>query len=525
MLSRRVRVLCLARLVVVLGPWGGAFAQAAASEVRLEVQTDREQKPISALIYGTNAAESGDTRWGLLRHGGNRLSAYNWENNASNAGSDWHFQNDGLLAEDDTPGAALAQVIARSQKVGAATLLTVPLLDYVAADKLQGGDVRKSGPNFLATRFKKNAAKKDGPFTPVPDTADAFVYQDEMVAWVKAKYPRHQVLFSLDNEPELWARTHVVLHPKKVEYQELCARNLSYGAAVKRVWPEAEVVGFVSYGWLGLKSLEDAPDRAGKGEAVDHYLECMKAAEAAAGRRVVDYLDVHWYPEARGGGVRITEDNVSPAVVAARLQAPRSLWDSSYVEDSWITGKVLKDAVRLLPRLREKISRGYPGTKVAVSEWNYGGGNHISGALAVADVLGIFGREGVGLAAYWPLLKDESFARAGFEAYRNYDGAGASFGDTSVRTTNSDPAGVSLYGSVMASDANKVVVVVINKSTVARRARVGLGHAKLWKALQSFQLRADAPKFSPGPDVPSGGANVFQLELPPLSITVLRPVK
>jgi Glycoside hydrolase family 44 len=524
MLGRRLCVSSLARLAVVLGAVGSAGAQPS-SEVRLEVQTDRDNKPISPLIYGTNLADPGSTRWGLLRHGGNRLTAYNWENNASNAGSDWHFQNDGLLSSDDTPGAALAAVLAKAQKLGAAALLTVPIIDHVAADKLQGGDVRKSGPNFLATRFKKNAPKKDGPFTLVPDPKDAYVYQDEMVAWVKAKAPKQQVLFSLDNEPELWAKTHAPLHPKKVEYQELCTRNVTYAQAVKRVWPEAEVLGFVSYGWHGLKTLEDAPDRAGKGEFVDYYLECLKAAEAAAGRRVVDTLDVHWYPEAQGGGARIVSDNVSPAVVAARLQAPRSLWDPSYVEDSWITNKQLKDAVRLLPRLKEKIAKGYPGTRLAVSEWNYGGGHHISGALAVADVLGIFGREGVGLAAYWPMLKDESFAQAGFEAYRDFDGAGGGFGDTSVRATTSDAAGVSLYGSVMAGDPNKVVLVVINKGTAPRRARIGLGHPKLWKALQSFRLQADAPRFAPGPEIPSGGANVFQLELPPLSVTVLRPLK
>ena len=57
-----------------------------------------------------------------------------------------------------------------------------------------------------------------------------------------------------------------------------------------------------------------------------------------------------------------------------------------------------------------------------------GGGYHISGALAVADVLGIFGREGVALALalanYWPFSTGESFAHAAFRAFRNYDGRG-----------------------------------------------------------------------------------------------------
>ena len=58
--------------------------------------------------------------------------------------------------------------------------------------------------------------------------------------------------------------------------------------------------------------------------------------ETTAGRRLLDALDVHWYPEARGAcvgnpmdGCRITDNNNEAGVVAARIAAPRSLWDSA----------------------------------------------------------------------------------------------------------------------------------------------------------------------------------------------------
>src|SRR4051812_28520121 len=66
------------------------------------------QHPISRFIYGMNFAESAEL-WGteiprgitLNRMGGNRLSAYNWENNASNCGNDCNgsFSNDAYLAQ------------------------------------------------------------------------------------------------------------------------------------------------------------------------------------------------------------------------------------------------------------------------------------------------------------------------------------------------------------------------------------------------------------------------------------------
>src|SRR5207244_6276024 len=54
-------------------------------------------KPISPYIYGTNFY-SGNTapqpNFTFDRAGGNRWTAYNWENNYSNAGSDYIYNND-----------------------------------------------------------------------------------------------------------------------------------------------------------------------------------------------------------------------------------------------------------------------------------------------------------------------------------------------------------------------------------------------------------------------------------------------
>ena len=92
--------------------------------------------------------------------------------------------------------------------------------------------------------------------------------------------------------------------------------------------PGALVFGPVSYGWQGFVRLQDAPDAGGR-DFLDFYLDAMREAEGRARRRLVDVLDLHWYPEARGGGVRITEANNTAAVAEARVQAPRSLWDPS----------------------------------------------------------------------------------------------------------------------------------------------------------------------------------------------------
>ena len=51
----------------------------------------------------------------MVRIGGNRWTAYNWENNASNAGSDYCFQNDDFLSSSTTPGDAVKPTIDAGQ--------------------------------------------------------------------------------------------------------------------------------------------------------------------------------------------------------------------------------------------------------------------------------------------------------------------------------------------------------------------------------------------------------------------------
>src|SRR5204862_4443808 len=120
-------------------------------------------------------------RFTLLRSGGNRLTAYNWENNASNAGSDYMFQNDNLLSASDTPAAAVTGMIDDAINAHAAAIVTIPIVDYVSADKNGGGDVRNSGANYLMTRFKQNEPAKGSAFSMMPDTGDGYVYEDEFV--------------------------------------------------------------------------------------------------------------------------------------------------------------------------------------------------------------------------------------------------------------------------------------------------------------------------------------------------------
>jgi hypothetical protein len=495
-----------------------------AADVKFTIRSDTAAHAISPYIYGSNGARNLTTNHqGMVRQGGNRWTAYNWENNASNAGSDYCFQNDGLLSSSDTPGAAVKPTVEQITAAGGAAVVTIPIVDYVAADKLGGCDVRSSGSTYLSTRFKQNKATKPTALSTTPDKSDAYVYQDEFVAWLKGAVPGATVIFSMDNEPDLWSSTHAEVHPAAVGYDELVNRNIDYAKAVKRAWPTAKVSGFVSYGFNGYVTLQGAPDRAGKGDFTEYYLGKMKDAETAAGKRLVDYLDLHWYPEAQGGGTRIIGADTGAAVVAAREQAPRSLWDPSYNETSWIHD-YLGGPIKLIPWMAAKIAAKYPGTGLAITEWNYGGGTDISGAIASADVLGIFGREGVAVASLWELNGDEHFTYAAFQAYRNFDGAGAAFGDTSISAVSSDVPTATVYASYDGAKPDRVVIVAINKATSSKTAGITVAHPTSFKTAKVYTITAaGGAKPVAGAGLSAVAVNAFKYTMPAQSVTVIVP--
>jgi hypothetical protein len=461
----------------------------------------------------------------MVRAGGNRWTAYNWETNASNAGSDYMFENDNYLSMSTTPGDALTSTLDPAHSHGVAALITVPIVDYVAGDESPAGDVRNSGANYLMTRFKQNQPTKGSAFTTTPDASDDFVYQDEFVNWVASAYPGTQVIFSLDNEPDLWSSTHAEVHPNAVTYAELVQRNTDYAAAVKSVSPSAEVAGFVSYGWSGYETLQSAPDSAANGEFLTYYLDQMKAAGSTAGKRLVDYMDLHWYPEvyANNGADRIVGNDTSADSVARRIQAPRSLWDPTYDEGSWISQYSTRGPIQLIPLIKGKIAAHYAGTKLSLSEYTYGGGLDISGGIAEADVLGIFGREGLDMASAWA-WSDNAYQLAALRLFRNFDGAGAQFGDTSIHAGTSDVAGSSVYASVDSADAHHLFIVAINKLASARVAQIAITHTVTFQTAKVYTLTAGGGAVvTAAPSISATGANAFSYTMPAMSVSLLAP--
>lgn len=483
-----------------------AFAVILALPLRADVNISLNLTPtvdtsparISPYIYGTNDNLPG-VPFTLRRQGGNRMTGYNWETNASNAGADYFHQSDDYLTwKDGITGAAgnvpgLVMTRFQDQNLAASvsySIVTLPMAGYVAADK----DNRRLTAADAAPSPRWNAVVNQKPtaFSATPDLTDGKVYTDEMINLLVTRYgPASGATgikaYSLDNEPDLWSAgkttngavdlydnaTHPLLHPAKPLCAELITRSVDLAKTVKRMDPSAETFGFVSYGFSGYRDFQSATDWATektKGNYtwfVDYYLDQMKQASTTAGRRLLDVLDLHNYSEAMGGGYRINDGSYSDYSNVewnkARMQAPRTFWDATYTENSWI-GQWNKSYLPWLPKIQQSIDTFYPGTKLAFTEYAFGGEGHVSGGIAQADILGIFGRYGIYAAALWPWGSDHTYTAAAFNLYLNYDGHGGHFGDTVVKAATSDVATATVYAARDSTNPRSLHVVLLNKS-------------------------------------------------------------
>jgi hypothetical protein len=471
-----------------------AIAGPPPTRVTITVNPSQVIRQISPLIYGVSVA-SPETLAALgarlNRWGGNPNTRYNWVlGDAWNSARDWEFRNYGGA----NPGevvleSASDRFIAANRALAVETALTVPAIGWVARDGNSetrslgvpdaGGPPITAGSDAIAgydpadNRQRTSVpsfAAKGAPFVDPPGTQDGRVFQDEWVYHLVKHFGSAREggvrFFIIDNEQDLWASTHTDIYPVQPTYDDMLTTFLTYASAIKTVDPEARVAGPALSGWTAyFFSARDQSndryrthsDRQAHGDMpfLPWWLDQVRKYDESLGRRTLDVLDVHFYPQAQG----VYGDAADLQTAALRLRSTRALWDPAYVDESWIA-----EPVRLIPRLREWVDQYYPGTRLALGEWNWGGEQSISGALAVADVLGIFGREGLDMASYWVAPPIGSPAARAFALYTG------SFGDLAVSAgADASPDYVTAYASKV-SIAGDVVLIVINKMADAEIA-------------------------------------------------------
>lgn len=448
--------------------------------VTLSVDVNANRHAINPNVYGLAYATTQqlkDLNVPLNRSGGNNTSRYNWQINADNRGEDWYFEN--IPEASSVPGERGDTFIASTRAGGAEPMITVPIINYIAKlganrSKLASFSIEKYGPqtshDWQWFPDAGNGIWTNGAYITGNNPADANAPNRPLLQrqWVQAIVGKWglaqdggQKYYLLDNEPSLWHSAHRDVHPTGATMDEVLSLIADYGAQIKAADPGALIAGPEEWGWNGyirsgydqqwggLHGWNSLPDRIAHGSM--DYLPWLLQQLKVDGHHLLDVFTVHYYPQ--GGEF---SNDTSTGMQQLRNRSTRSLWDPTYTDLSWI-----KDKVALIPRLRNWVDTYYDaGTPIGITEYNWGAEGHINGATSQADILGIFGREGLDMAARWTTPEAATPTYKAIKMYRNYDGNKSSFGDISVSAAAPNPDTVAVFAAQRKSDGALTVMVI-----------------------------------------------------------------
>jgi uncharacterized protein (TIGR03437 family) len=516
------------------------FSALAQAPPTLAVDAAANRHPISPDIYGINQYTSpppalmAQMRVSVRRFGGDATTRYNWKLDNYNSGSDWYFENSSYNA---APPAELPdnsyfdQMVAANHTTHTKTLGTIPIIGWTTNGPgfACSFSVAKYGPQDKTDPYNPDCGngQHNGKWLTGTDPHDTSVpvgqaYYSPWIAHLMSTFgPANQGgvnIWSLDNEPEWWMDVHHDVHPSPSTYDEVWQKDMTFAQMIKAADPSALTSGPVPSGWDAyfysaldfVNGWSTAPyqyndnpvDRDAHGGLawLDWYLQQMHNYDLQHNQRLLDYLDLHAYIAPEGVSFGQAGD---AAANQLRLTSTRAFWDPNYL----VPNVDPTTPIRLIPRMHDWVDNDYPGTKLAITEYNWGALDDITGALAEADILGIFGREGLDLGTLWGPPAAGQPGVFAFEIFNNYDGAGGAFGDTSVSATSSNPDVLSIFAAQRSDLA--LTILVINKTTspitapipIANFPGAGLAHVYQYSA-------ADLTRILPLPDVNLSGETI-----------------
>ncbi|MBQ8787312.1 MAG: hypothetical protein IJZ61_06735 [Oscillospiraceae bacterium] len=502
--------------------FGSTYGDTSGVNITIDV-TDTISK-ISPYIYGINAeSDISSLTVNAIKQTDIRVSSYNWENNFSSSGTGTGSENDVGLISSYPPGRWGDPALYTEYLLTKAIRYNVPSR-YVTL-QMMGMAASDSEVN----RWNEISFNKTDSYLSQPDITDDSVYIDEYVSYLVNRYG-YAVDggingYFLDNEPENWTERFPSAAAERITADGLIDKSSQLSSAVKRIDPTALIYGPSISGIEAFTNLKNPEDWGNHKREyswfIDYYLMKMNEASRLAGTRLLDVLDIHYHTEATNGLLDAVIDSDNAFSNNARMQAPRIFWDSTYTENSAIAISH-NQHIPLIPTLEASINMYYPGTKLSFSEYNFGGGNHISGGIATADTLGIFAEFGVHMACLKPNTANIDYHKAAINIYTNYDGYGSNFGDTAVEADNGGDIMSSVYSAISGNDITEMKTVLINKnSNNVKMASIQITSDIDYETAEIYFFNGSSSEISRLNEDLTIEDNYVEFEMAPLSVYML----
>ena len=498
------------------GGIGGGVGTNAPVTVQINGQGNRHA--ISPQIYGVAFATSNelsDLNFTLNRMGGNNETRDNWQIDAHNLDADYYFESYPDSGGSTVPGATVDAFVANSKQAGAQSAITLSMIGWMPylgpGRAIQWSySTNKYGPQKASDPYRTDAGdgfsstNNDKPITwnnpndanfPTNVNFEQGLVKHLMSTWGTSTNGGVGY-YIMDNEHSIWYSTHQDIHPIGPTMQEIWTDMVTYASMVKSNDPNAMVLGPEEWGWNGYiysgydqwwfssnadYNPADFPDRKANGgwDYGPWLLHQFQQYANTNHQRLLDYFTYHCYPQEGS----VSGNAVDSATELLRNQSTRVFWDTNYVDPSWIN-----NIIALIPRMKTWVATNYPGTKVGITEYNWGAEAFMNGATAQADIMGIFGSYGLDLATRWTVPATNTPTYLAMKMYRNYDGNQSVFGDTSIQTTVPNPDELGAFSAVRSSDGALTIMVINKDITNATPVSLNISNVTVTGAAQIWQL-------------------------------------
>ncbi|WP_018342431.1 glycoside hydrolase family 44 protein [Cytophaga aurantiaca] len=450
------------------------------AQTTITIDPTANQHKISPWIYGRNNNLSDDpsnpttsSQWQLYRdaglrmyreNGGNNSTKYNWKAKLTSH-PDWY---NNVYAHDwDYTATSLLNNSANTQG-----LFAFQLLGKAASNKQHNFNDWVYTQANGSINTSANWAGGGGPvaYGGNGGNGNPNLYLENWTADSTAKILDHWfntlgydksrfTYWNMDNEPEIWSGTHDDIATSAITAELYMQKYFAVAKAVRAKFPNIKLVGPVStnewqwYNWNNSKVTD--PHDGNEYPWMQYFIKRIAEEEAASGIRLLDVLDVHFYPG--------TENDPSTT-----LQLHRVWFDDQYVYPKAngvkVTGQYGWDnnitKEYFFKRCDQWLTQ-YKGANhnVTFSLSEYGaianGGSEDANVIACwyASHLGVFTENKVELFTPWDWYKGQWEVLHLFSKY---------FGEVSVKSTSTNNNTISGYSSLTA-DGDSLIIVVVNR--------------------------------------------------------------
>ena len=322
--------------------------------------------------------------------------------------------------------------------------------------------------------------------------------------------------WSMDNEMEIWSGTHSDL-PLTVTQQFLVERYLDVAKKAKKAWKDIKLTGPVAaneWQWCGVDSDPNAAEERNYCW-LEYFIKKVAEAQKASGVKLLDVLDIHWYPtektyEDRINWHRVFFDTTYVYPGANGIKKVNGGWDNSIVKE--FIFKRLNDWMNAYFGKNHGIGLGLTETDLTTDD-------AMLTALIYASFLGTFMDNGVELFTPW------SWGDGMDEVAHLFIRYGHEF---RVASTSSNDSLVSAYSSVTESQDSMTIILVNRSEKMSQTVNLSVENFEALPQVQTLTLSdlSGETFVSHTENALRHGTAVasdakFSLELPAKSITAL----